>query len=173
MEDYNLQINQLLITSPEYKLVSEILGAIRDKWDIYEEVEGTCFNGRRKRIDAIIKSKETGIAFGVEFKRKDLDGFSNFSSWLKQSIGYSLTDFPGFGRIPILVCPGMEYPNKDINFVLKRVAGDFALGELVKITNKYNGDYYRILFKDYVYWDSRNGFSETSKKMKFDNKLNF
>jgi hypothetical protein len=166
-------MSYVLKNTPEARLVAEILGAIKDKWEIQEEVEGTCFNGRRKRIDAIIRSKENGIAFGVEFKREDLEGFGNFSSWLKQSIGYSLTDFPGYGRIPILVCPGINYPNEEINFVAKRIAGDFALGELVRRSNRYDGIFYRILFKDHVYWDSRNGFSETSKKMKFDDKLNF
>lgn len=108
------------------------------------------FFGNRCRIDAVITPKDytdwanKSLSFGVEFKHFS-DGthdpgdkhasLNYYSKQFKQIIDYSYTEFNGFGRIPILICPplfgnisGKEYTSS--LQLIKNCMGQCNIGEL-------------------------------------------
>ena len=159
----------------EILLVNEYLNELKNEWHIYPEVWGkSIISGKTKRIDAVIISKANpNIKFGIEFKRLDLSSFTNFTSWFKQALTYTQCEWGTIGRIPILIAPKIDYRgNKEINFMMSRLLGEFGMGEISKeFYQFYNKNVYKILLKDTTIWSSESGFNKNAIKMDFQKYL--
>lgn len=164
----------------EKELVDEYLTAISDKWNIYREVWGiNKWSKNKKRIDAIIVCKEFPTQrFGIEFKREKVDSFHYFTRWFKQAVIYSQTEWDGFGKLVILMAPGIQYHsyNKDDQMMLSRIVGEFGIGEFKKeIYNDWQGNYkktvYKLVFKQDRVWCSEYGWNNKSLKQNFNQYL--
>lgn len=129
----------------EKEFKESILHRLNPFFNIREEWPGVCF-GNKVIIDALIKPKDiTGwlnpdIIFGIEFKASKI-GIGATSDHVKQTIDYSYSEFQGIGKIPILLCPGINIIdegilnstqlqfNKETSFLL-RVLSRFNIGEI-------------------------------------------
>jgi hypothetical protein len=142
------------------------------EWDIWQEVKG--FNprtGEHRRIDLIIRHKERhNFTFGVECKRLDLNGYNQYTDWLKQMIVYTQVEWGQKKvRLPILACPSMAGGDDACAYyALKRIAGKFGLGELCS-EKRYNSDEHllKLVMSDTIVWRSDNGFNEGQKNRDF------
>lgn len=107
----------MILSESHYK--TRVLQLAEDHFRIRREVVGKLFNNRCK-IDAIITPKDLTnwankeICFGVEFKHfsENYNGkgtesanMGYYTKQFKQIIDYSYAEFPGLGRIPILISP--------------------------------------------------------------------
>jgi hypothetical protein len=118
-----------------------------DPWfEVKREVWGTHCSGRRHRVDAMIRPRDSGrwknpdVAFGIEFKIPK-DGVNAWTRWLAQAVSYTHTDWDGYGRRRILTCPGVtswldedpsgSNPGRRDAFMAKRISGQLGVGELV------------------------------------------
>lgn len=156
----------------EQLIVDEYLNALSKDWIIHKEVWGVNrWSKNKKRIDAIIvcKAYPTKI-FGIEFKQDKQKSFHYFTHWFKQTIIYTQTEWDGFGKIPILMCPEINY-YENYASVLKRIAGEFGIGELNKRI-LYNGvNEYRIEFKEGRVWCTSGGWNNSLVKTNFNKYL--
>lgn len=138
---------ELLLThlGSEAELASRVLERLDPSFTIAREVTGTHCSGKRLRVDAIIRPRDTGqwadpdVAFGIEFKHPDRD-LNRYTGWLAQSIDYTHVHWDGYGRRIILTCPGAaawldadpQRPEGKPEIVLaKRLRGQLGVGELV------------------------------------------
>ena len=153
----------------EKELIIEYLDAFRSEWNIYQEISGkSLISGNRKRIDAIIISKtHPHIKFGIEFKRLDLSNFNKFTHWFKQSIIYTQSNWDSYGKLPILIAPSINYNNESWSDAMKRLIGEFGIGEIEKLIY-HNGLFvYSIRFKETRIWSNAYGFNHNAVKMDF------
>jgi len=150
----------------EDKFSKLVLSRFSKDFNIYEQVWGVHeWTGARKRVDAVIRPKKThlwknqNIAFGIEFKKPDayLDA-KDVSKLIRQAYDYLHTDFEGFGKIPILVCPlkvqSVYCSENEMQFI-RRVLGRFGIGE---IQNRRGHIGLTIAFQDnYFIWSEERG----------------
>ncbi len=158
----------------EKEVVNDFLNALQNDFVIYTEITGqSAISGKQKRIDAVIVSKEyPNFKFGIEFKRLDLGAFNNYTAWLKQSLVYTQCHFNLFGKLPILMAPSINYGNKENQFFLSRIFGEFGIGEISKEYYKvFDEHVYKIKMKDTVLWSSRSGYNKAYLKSDFTVKL--
>ncbi|MDO6739389.1 hypothetical protein [Wenyingzhuangia sp. 2_MG-2023] len=136
------------------------LKKLEQHFTIEEEVSGIHITGKKLRIDAIIKPKDTSdwknknIVFGLEFKSPTkIDRLNNQLNYMRQCVDYSYTKFGDYGFIPILSCPQFEldetYSTSKALKTLKHFLNTFNVGELGET---YRG--YSILFADSYIWSS-------------------
>lgn len=149
----------------EKEFSKKVLLRLDSHFTIYEQVRGYHFTGKKFRIDAVICPKKTEnwanphIAFGIEFKSPDkIVGGNNVGQLIKQAYDYLNTDFENFGKIPILICP-LKFQEHYSSFneirLIKRILGDFGIGEIVNDKN-YKG--LKIVFKEtHDVWSERYG----------------
>ena len=155
----------MIIPESEYK--NYILNLAAPHFHIQKEVTGYFFSNRC-RIDAVIKPKDNtdwankSIAFGVEFKHfsdgaydGDSKSINYYSKQFKQIIDYSYTQFNGYGRLPILICPPL-FNNRSGNIhkissalqLIKNCMGQCNVGELTVEQNQglaiYFNSHHRI-----------------------------
>jgi hypothetical protein len=143
----------------------KVLNRLSKDFYIQKEVWGTHFTGKKYRVDAVIKPKQSNlwarkdIAFGIEFKKPEayLD-CKIVSSMIRQSYNYLYTDFQGYGNIPLLVCPlkiQNTYCKENEMSFIKRLLGRFGIGEIVN-TKDYRG--LAIIFQENEYvWCEKHG----------------
>ena len=87
----------------------------------------------KSRIDLIISDNNN--SFGIEIKKPDLHT-KNLVEGFWQSYKYSLTEWKGFGKIPIFYCYNRSKFNQNDNFLISRLLGYKGIG-LVKQTKNY------------------------------------
>jgi hypothetical protein len=160
----------------EEDLVNEYLSEFEKDWLIRREVTGiNILNGKGRRIDAVIRSKEhENLTFGIEFKREDLSNFIHFSKWMRQSIIYTqcIWDLKVKTKLCILICPDFHYGNEQTAFVTKRLLGEFGIGFITKKYIDYHKkNEYCIMYKDTKVWSSIYGYNLNAKKWAFDKYL--
>ncbi|MEU5908421.1 hypothetical protein ABZ780_29105 [Micromonospora sp. NPDC047467] len=113
---------------------------------IHRERRGTDCSGRQARIDAVIQGhdstawKDDDVTFGLEFKLPGRDsGIKGYTKWIAQAADYTHVDWDGFGRLPILTCPGpaawldrlQQHPSEDpLAGLARRLTGQLGLGEV-------------------------------------------
>jgi hypothetical protein len=154
----------------EKELVTEYLDIFKNEWDVYTEVTGkSMISGKNKRIDAVICSKEfPEIKFGIEFKRLDLGAFNNFTAWFKQAVVYTQCSWDGFGKLPVLIAPSINYGSGSESFVLSRLIGEFGIGEITKTYyGVYSKNVYKITHKQVKIWSNHDGFNKIAIKQNF------
>ena len=139
----------------EKELVIEYLNVFRHEWNVYEEICGkSLISGNRKRIDAIIISKtHPHIKFGIEFKRLDLNSFNKFTHWFKQSIIYTQSHCESWAG------------------AMKRIIGEFGIGEIEKLIYHNGLLVYSIRFKETRLWSNAHGYNANTIKMDFNKYL--
>lgn len=153
----------LATTRREADFVQEVCSALTPHFQLHREVVGTHPTGRRLRIDAIAVPHDpegwsrNDIALGIEFKapsdrddqRRDRKGNAKI---ICQCIDYTLTNWDGFGYLPIFFSPGFAESRavqdrafdffadaKDYNegfrhgigFMMQAILGQSNAGELV------------------------------------------
>jgi hypothetical protein len=99
----------------EAALTEAVLRRLSPWFRIDREVSGIHPTGRACRIDAVLQPrdahvwKDPGIALGVEFKswhsRVAGAGRKERIGLVAQAIDYSMTEWTGYGRVPIFMCP--------------------------------------------------------------------
>ena len=168
----------------ESELVDYYSSALLPYWKIWHEVDGnSIISGARKRIDMIIESREIPdkrvhpIRFGVEFKTEQMESMNNYTSWLRQAIGYTQCEW-GMKkvRLPILVAPFITRDycgdvGKMQCDILSRIAGQFGIGEL-GLQMVLGDDYVKreqmvIKMSDTRFWCEQYGFNSSMVAMDF------
>lgn len=146
-------------TQTEQEFKSSWLKKLDQHFYIEEEVTGIHLTGKKLRIDAIIKPKDTtdwknkDIAFGVEFKSPtNIDRLNNQFSFMRQCVDYSYTEFKNYGFIPILSCPSFEidetYSDEKSLKALRHFLNSFNVGELC---DTYRGTSIRFAEHHYIW----------------------
>jgi hypothetical protein len=87
----------------------------------------------KNRIDLIITNGNN--SFGIEIKKPDLHT-KNLVEGFWQCYNYSLTEWKGFGKIPIFYCYDRTKINQTDNFIISRLLGYKGIG-FVRKTNYY------------------------------------
>ena len=110
--------------------------------------------------------------FGVEFKADQMESMNDYTSWLRQAIGYTQCQWGvKKQRLPILVAPFiMRNYCGDVgeiqSAILSRIAGQFGIGELGHVD--YNGgSFMKIKVSDTTMWTSDGGWNNSLVKMDF------
>jgi hypothetical protein len=168
----------------ESEVVAEYARRLEPGFHVHHEVEGkSIISGINKRIDMVIVSRDVPpkrtqkIAFGIEFKADQMESMNDYTSWLRQAIGYTQCVWgPNSVRLPILVAPfiNREYCDQigqEQSFIMSRLAGQFGIGELGVI--KYKADYgkgdseIRIKISDTRLWSDVDGWNQSLVGMNF------
>ncbi|NOT94192.1 hypothetical protein [Ferruginibacter sp.] len=144
----------------------EILELLIDDFQIKTEVYGTHFSGKRLRIDAILKPKDTSkwknknISIGIEFKSKEkLDGIKHTTHWIKQCIDYANTKWDNHGYIYVFSCPSILDENND-KIYWNKILSDLGVGRL-GYTKYYGWTFY--LQDNHRIWSQKDGVIEGKK----------
>lgn len=129
----------------EREMADRVLARLEPWFYVQREVAGKHCSGRRLRVDAIIRPRQAdqwcnpAVAFGVEFKFiPNGAGINAYTGWIAQAVSYSHVDWPDYGRLIILTCPGAASwlstgTANDSHGVMvaRRLAGQLNVGELV------------------------------------------
>lgn len=96
-----------------------VLERLSPHFDIYEEVWGTHWSGKRIRIDAILSPKDSSqwktpsAKLGVEFKNfRSFDptlSMKDYTKWWSQCHDYAETEFDGHGYVPVFSYNGFTH----------------------------------------------------------------
>lgn len=168
----------------ESEVIEDYISKLDPYFKMYREVDGrSLISGKLKRIDLIMVSRDIPIgqikpmAFGVEFKADQMESMNDYTSWLRQAIGYTQCKWGNSAvQLPILVAPfiNREYcgeVGKIQSGILSRIAGQFGIGELGLV--KYDRDYgygmyeMKIKMADTRLWSSSVGWNSSLVKMDF------
>ena len=140
---------------------------------------------QKSRIDLVMVHKtdiQKAYPIGVEKKVDEKKRWMDLAKWLLQAIKYSNCSFSGYGKVLVITAPpitgkylnegdlmskhppytdGMKSYHNNVNTFL----GGFEIGELQRyhyIANgrgwdkNVTGDYFRIVYKASMIWDSAN-----------------
>ncbi len=127
-------------------MTDRVLERLQPWFEIEREVTGTHCSGRRLRIDAIIRPRDTqlwrnpNVAFGLEFKM-ELPKYrspKHYAGWIAQAVDYTHVDWPRHGRLLVMTCPGAamwldpgaDYDSPTVR-IARRLAGQLGVGEFV------------------------------------------
>lgn len=168
----------------EQEVVKDYATRLSTWFKIYHEVEGrSIISGKLKRIDMVIVSRDIPLgllkpmAFGVEFKADQMESMNDYTSWLRQAVGYTQCKWGVSNvQLPILVAPFIDrdycgQEGKTQSAVLSRIAGQFGIGELGLITYPKDNGYglwqMKIKIGDTRLWSSCDGWNNSLVKMDF------
>lgn len=129
----------------ERSVVRSVLDRLAPHFNIFEQVEGRHWSGRRLRIDAIVKPKDDSEwmtkspSLGIEFK--NFRGFSSsfdmkdYTRWWAQCHDYAETDFDGHGFIYVFSYNGFSHyrgrtKNDSAAAFAERFWGRIGVGEI-------------------------------------------
>jgi hypothetical protein len=113
------------ITEADLKCI--LIEQLSKDFVVHDEVSGVHCLGGRYAIDLVIQPrnktgwKNPSVAMGIELKKINPDSKTDYTHWVKQCIDYSLTNWDGFGHIPVFMGPGaFDYynANRDIRSLL-------------------------------------------------------
>ena len=141
------------------------------------EVWGTGIDGRRRRIDSIITPLNTSewarpdIKFGVEYKRPgEYLALSGMVNLVSQSIAYSMTEWDGYGRLPILMWSlelDPTYCNHNGEMVNRHLLTKYNVGDLRYLKRSKT---WEIRFGSERIWTLSDGTTGHGKRWKFQNR---
>jgi len=152
----------------EAALSSAVLGRLSSSFYFQEQVWGRHISGSRKRVDAVIWPKNNtlwakkDIAFGIEFKKPDsIMSLTDVTGMIRQAYDYLHTDFDGFGKIPILVCPlrlqdRYNGGNHEMS-IIRHLLGKFGIGEI--LVKQYNDEMAIVFQASHCIWSEHYGVS--------------
>lgn len=155
--------NFFYMTEKEFS--SKVIARLQKHFYCYEEQLGIHPDGRKKRIDYIVKPKDNSlwfrkdIAFGIEFKRPDIySDTTNVTSLIKQAYDYSYVRWDiGCKEIPILICPFNIHNslcNNDEMVFVNKLLSKLNIGKIVN--DKYKGLVF-MFSHNYHIWSERDG----------------
>ena len=156
---------------PEPELVTRYLDRLREDFHVQREVLGTHFSGKRLRIDALVRPRDTSlwknpdVAFGIEFKDTDrLDtnyDTKDYTKWLAQCVDYANTDWDDAGRIYIFSCPDLigrvAKGAMDNGYFVQNFMSQLGVGEL-KEMGRYGLTF--VLNTSHRMWSEKEGVAE-------------
>ena len=93
----------------EKDFAEKVISKLKPYFDIYSEVWSRC---GKWRIDYILREKQHGVYFGIEFKDMDSKRGEDLGKHILQSMKYSIAEFntkDGYKTIPIFLCPPISY----------------------------------------------------------------
>lgn len=166
----------------ENELVNTYAKMLSPHFRLWREVDGvSMISGARKRIDVVMESREIPdgciepMRFGVEFKSDQLQSMNQYTGWLRQAIGYTQCHWGSRNiRLPILICPFMYYGGEEhgqVSSVIRRVAGQFGIGEMGIVTFDrdygYGKQHVKICVSGSTMWTSYGGWNKSLVKMDF------
>lgn len=138
-----------------------VLEQLSQWFDFELEVPGTHCSGQRLRLDAVLMPRDSSgwkddrPAFGVEFKLPSPGRTSDFTAWAAQSVDYTHTNWQGYGRLKVFMCPSpfvglhqSEWPR-----LVVRMLGQLGVGDLCQIP--YRG--WALFLHDEILWDQSKG----------------
>lgn len=161
----------------EDKIVNKTIVVLNRYFHINQEV-WSC--DKTARIDAVIKCRESGVIFGVEFKHNEKKTGKDIGALILQVIRYSKLKFdncqniiPIFIAPPIsvdvLICPddsllidgsiyyrdrhGLNHEHHTVNGML----GSLGMGEIRNIQDS-KGNYFIFSFSNQVIWSSKKDY---------------
>lgn len=122
-----------------------VLERLAAHFDIFEEVWGSHWSGKRVRIDAVIKPKDDTLwktkspSIGLEFKNfRKFDpsiSMKDYTKWWSQCHDYAETNFDGHGYVYVFSYNGFSHyrgrsPNTSASAFAERFWGRLGVGEL-------------------------------------------
>jgi hypothetical protein len=124
----------------EQEFIDALIQGLSPMFEVKTECWGTFYDlvnrtTHKVRVD-LICSPLPGFewplgAFAVEAKKPTRGGNRYLGDHLKQAFHYTMTDWDGFGRLPVFLAPGIQGPgNGDIYYSARRVCGSFGIGEI-------------------------------------------
>lgn len=101
----------------EKQLADSVLTQLASHFEIQREVPGRYPTGQKVRLDAVLRPLDPkpwyddNPVFGVEFKSGARGGDRDDAAALRQAVDYSYSEFEGYGRLGIFLCPSpaIEY----------------------------------------------------------------
>ena len=147
-------------------------------WFAYErEVCGTHCTGRRLRVDAVLRPRESAgwkdaePAFGVEFKlagTKPFNDTKDFTHWAAQAADYAHVKWDRYGYLRTFTCPSATRylvtdtpaPLADPARLISRLLWEFGVGELAQLDR--HG--WTLLGQgDHILWSETHGVHEARR----------
>jgi hypothetical protein len=116
-----------------------VLRELRPHFKIRTEIRGTNWQGRRLRLDAVLRPRDlTGWhdpapVIGVEFKRGGGGGVGDLTRVIAQCVDYSMTMWDGYGRLSIFACGASSFiddASAEFQGFILRLLGRFGIGFL-------------------------------------------
>lgn len=166
----------------ELQYSQDVLQRLSDHFYIEEQVIGAHISGAQLRIDAVLRPKmamlwaNESVALGIEFKARDSikNDARSFTGWMAQAVDYSLTNWAGYGHLPIFICPGIdlndlppEFRTREVVRFAERVLSQFNIGVL---THSDHLGYHFLSQGDHKIWSELYGVQE-GKRWKLDRKI--
>jgi hypothetical protein len=154
----------------EADLAERAIACLAPYFHVQREVQGTHFSGRRLRIDAILRPRDTtgwrdpDPAFGVEFKIAHQGGKSTneFTNWARQAVDYTHTNWDGYGRLPVFACPSIvDTLPGDAGWLMAHLLGQFGVGELMPVEKE---GWALTVHGDQILWSQRRGPAEAQRR---------
>lgn len=142
-----------------------------------------------KRIDYVLKCKESDVLFGLEVKDKMIHRGSDIGKYLKQAYGYSELIFNSKfekSKVPIFISPAVSKFYKEVkpdsyknikgietfepfhnsqskHANINGLIGSFNVGEIRKFIYEhkiYGYKYFSFIFRNSEIWRSRNNYTD-------------
>jgi hypothetical protein len=111
--------------SPMFEVLPERWGTMKDIDDSTHKVRVDLICVPRPGFDWPLGT------FAVEVKEPTRGSNRDLGDHLKQAFDYRMTLWDGFGRLPVLLCPGFQgSTSEDVYYKARRVCGSLGLGEL-------------------------------------------
>lgn len=136
------------------------------------EVPGRHCSGRSLRIDAVISPidpagwRDAHPCFGVEFKIAGQRTFDtrNFTGWAAQAVDYTHVEWQRYGRLHVLVCPGLtshlDTYGEPATRLLSKMLWQLGVGELQPI--RHHG-WAIIAQARHILWSQNAGVKEGAR----------
>ncbi|MCX4632863.1 NUDIX domain-containing protein [Streptomyces sp. NBC_01443] len=112
---WDRQPNDAIVPFPPFSSEREFADAVLERLDphfhIEREVTGTHCSGKPMRIDALARPravsawKDEAPAFGIEFKSPNMPRYGLDPAYTAQALDYTHTDWKGYGRLQVALCP--------------------------------------------------------------------
>jgi hypothetical protein len=163
------------VVPPDFAQQSEaqfsawIIKQLRPYFFVEEQVWGTHLEGKKLRVDAVITLiEDTSKQYAVEFKKPVVGKTIDACHLLTQAIDYRRTDWTGYGKLPVLICPGFEgrlrsdgtaNPWPDWHMYARAMAAH-CVGELFFT---YRGDLSVRFAGDHPHWTSTGGLTHDGR----------
>jgi hypothetical protein len=157
----------------ERAISKAVLGRLSKHFEIYEQVRGTHWSGRRIIIDAIVKPRDDSEwktkspSLGIEFKnfrgfRRSFD-MKDYTRWWAQCHDYAETDFDGHGYVFVFSYNGFSHYRTRLKdstsaALAVRFWGQLGVGELEPTRDTYrNRDNLVFTLQSHKIWSELNG----------------
>ena len=140
------------LLEPDFLLDREITGV-------------SLIDGKKYRLDLVLQPKDLDswgkdrVFFGVEFKRACNFKTIDVGHFTRQAISYHFVEWKQYGRLPVLVCPDLQFYGgaSEVKYELARVMSAFGVLELNPARMEINYS------STHTLWTARSGVTKIGR----------